>query len=451
MEVRSDQLAAQLDEIAASGTFDALPALVDRVQPADFAATARRLDEGTFVALLKRLPEEFAADVLADLDEEQREPILERLTPREIADAVEEMDSDDAADVVGELEEEKAGEVVELLARQEREEIAHLLSYREDSAGGIMQLEVVWVREHRHVARTVEKIREIYGEVKEDFYFVYVTDREQRLVGRIPLPRLILAHPEALVSDLMEDTPSVFADRDQEEVAQIFQKYDVPSIPVIDRDRTLLGRITIDDIVDVITEEADEDYSRLAGTDEEEFQEPSVARKAAIRLPWLVTGLIGGVFSAIVLSRFEAALAEVIALAFFVPVIMAMGGNVAIQSSAVMVRGLATGEINARDAVSRLVREVGVALITGGVCALLIFLAAWAWAGDLRLGIVVGGAMLAVILLSTFVGALVPLSLDRFRIDPALATGPFVTTTNDILGIVIYLSLASWVYGSFSA
>ena len=167
-----------------------------------------------------------------------------------------------------------------------------------------------------------------------------------------------------------------------------------------------------------------------------------------MRLPWLVTGLVGGVFSAIVLSRFETSLRSVIALTFFVPVIMAMGGNVAIQSSAVMVRGLATGEISPRDGTARILREMGVSIITGAVCASLIFLAAWLWWGDIRLGIVVGGAMLAVILISTSVGAIVPLSLDRFQIDPALATGPFVTTTNDIVGILIYLSLAIWVYGS---
>jgi magnesium transporter len=293
----------------------------------------------------------------------------------------------------------------------------------------------------------VEKIRQLYGDVREDFYYVYVTDRSQHLKGRIPLPRLILAAPDTPVVRLMEDTPSVPAEMDQEEVADIVRKYDLPSLPVVDREGRLIGRITIDDIVDVIHEEADEDYSRLAGTAEEEFQEPSVARKAAIRLPWLVTGLVGGTLSAVVLSRFEESLERMIALAFFVPVIMAMGGNVAIQSSAVMVRGLATGEVTAKDATVRLLKEVGVSVITGIICALLIFLTAWFWWNDLRLGIVVGGAMLSVILISTSVGAFVPLTLDRFKVDPALATGPFVTTTNDILGILIYLSLATWVYG----
>jgi magnesium transporter len=229
-------------------------------------------------------------------------------------------------------------------------------------------------------------------------------------------------------------------------VAQVFEKYDVLTVPVVDRDGVLLGRITVDDIVDVIHEEAEEDYSRLAGTTEEEFREESVLRKAAIRFPWLVTGLGGGILSALVLSRFEDDLQSVITLAFFVPVITAMGGNVAIQSSAVMVRGLATGEVKAREAMARLVREAGVSILTGIALASLIFAVAYLGWGDLRLGIVVGGAMLAVVLVATSVGALVPLTLDRLKIDPALATGPFVTTSNDIVGILIYLTLAAAVY-----
>ncbi len=451
MEIRAEEFAEQLRAILAGD--DPAGALVglDGVVPADFAAACRFLEDEEIVALLKLLPDEIAANAIVELDDDQREDVLEALTPHEIAGAVEEMDTDDAADVVAELEEDKAVEVVGLLQEEDREEIAHLLSYPEDSAGGLMQLEVVWVREDRTVRRAIEKIRELYSEVREDFYYVFVTSRERKLLGRIPVPRLILADPDAKVTDIMDvDAPVARAEQDQEEVAQVFQKYDLLSLPVVDRDGLLLGRITVDDIVDVIHEEAEEDYSRLAGTDEEEFREESIFRKAGLRLPWLVTGLVGGVLSAIVLSRFEASLKSVIALTFFVPVIMAMGGNVAIQSSAVMVRGLALGQVSARDATARLMREVGVSIITGVVCAGLIFAVAWLWWGDLRLGIVVGGAMLSVILLSTSVGAFVPLSLDRLRIDPALATGPFVTTSNDILGILIYLSLATWVYGHLS-
>ena len=449
LEIRTDELVERLRTLLESGDHETLRAETADLDPADLAAAARHLDDEPIIALLKALPEDTSAEVLTQLPDDVREDVLELLTPREIADAVEEMDSDDAADVMGELGETKAGEVFGLLGAEDREGVTKLLAFPEDTAGGIMQLEVVSVRDHRTVARTVEKIRQLYGE-REDFYFVYVTDREQRLEGRIPLPRLIVAAPETPVRDVMENAPFVPAEMDQEEVAHVFQKYDVPSLPVVDRDRHLIGRITIDDVVDVIHEEAAEDYSRLAGTDDEEFQEDSVVRKAAIRLPWLVAGLVGGILSAVVLSRFETNLQEVIALAFFVPVIMAMGGNVAIQSSAVMVRGLATGEIRPKDATVRLVRELGVSVITGVVCAGLIFAASWAWSGDLRLGIVVGGAMLSVILISTTVGAFVPLTLDRFRIDPALATGPFVTTSNDILGILIYLSLATWVYGSMA-
>lgn len=446
METPGQDFAKRIAALLKDGDKTALRSELKGVLAADVAAAARHLDDGEVVGLLKLLPEEFSADVIVELGDETREDVLERLTPREIAEVVEEMDSDDAADVVSELEEEKAGEVVELLEEEDRREITQLLAYPEDSAGGIMQLEVVSVREDRSVARAIEKIRMAFGDVKEDFFYVYVVDADGKLVGKLPLPRLILARPEDTVGSVMdEDVHPVAAETDQEEVARIFQKYDLPSLPVVDREQHLLGRITVDDIVDVIQEEAAEDYSRLAGTDEEEFTEGSILRKAAIRLPWLVTGLVGGVLSAIVLSHFEADLSAVITLAFFVPVIMAMGGNVAIQSSAVMVRALATGEVTPRDASRRLAREVGVSIITGAVCAVLIFAAAWIWWGDQRLGIVVSGSMLSVILISTSVGAFVPLALERMRIDPALATGPFVTTSNDILGILIYLSLAGWM------
>lgn len=451
MKRRADEFSKELSAILRGPDAAARLRDLEPVEPADVAAACRHLGEDEVVTLLRLLPEELSADVLVDLDDDVREDILELLTPREIAEAVEEMATDDAADVVAELDKEKAGEVVDLLEEEERREITTLLAYPEDSAGGIMQLEVVWVREDRTAARAIEKIRELYGEMREEFHYVYVTSADGKLLGRIPLPRLILAETSAKVTDLMDvDPQTVPAELDQEEVAMLFQKYDLFSMPVVDRDGTLLGRITVDDVVDVIQEEADEDYSRLAGTDEEEFKEDSVLRKAVLRLPWLVAGLGGGVMSAVVLSQFETDLRSVIALTFFVPVIMAMGGNAAMQSSAVMVRGLATGEIRPREAVSRLAREVGVAVITSTVCSALIFLAAWLWWGDLRLGIVVGGAMLAVILLSTSVGAFVPLSLHRFRIDPALATGPFVTTSNDIVGILVYLSLANWVYGTMS-
>jgi magnesium transporter len=452
MEMRAKEFAETLRAILAGGDPAESIAVLDGVAPADYAAACRFLEDEEIVALLKFLPDEVSANAIVELGDDQREDVLERLTAREIAGVVEEMDTDDAADVVAELEEGKAVEVVGLLQEEDRREIAHLLSYPEDSAGGLMQLEVVWVRSDRTVRRAIEKIRELHSEVREDFYYVFVTDRRMKLLGRIPLPRLILADPAASVTDIMDsDIPVAQADQDQEEVAQVFQKYDLLALPVVDRDGILLGRVTVDDIMDVIHEEAEEDYSRLAGTDEEEFREESVFRKAGLRLPWLVTGLVGGILSAVVLSRFEANLQALIALTFFVPVITAMGGNVAIQSSAVMVRGLALGQVSPRDAAARLGREVGVSIITGIVCATLIFCVAWLWWSDLRLGIVVGGAMLCVVLISTSVGALVPLSLDRLKIDPALATGPFVTTSNDILGILIYLSLASWVYGHLSA
>lgn len=445
---RPEDLAEKLETLLQAEDDAALAGAVEDVPAADVAAAVRHLEDNAAASLLKRLPDEVSADVLVEL-EETREDVMEHMTPAEIAEVVEEMDSDDAADVVSELEEEKAGQVVRLLEEEDRREIATLLAYPEDTAGGIMQLEVVSVREDRTVQRAIEKIRMAFHDVQDDFYYVYVVDAVGKLTGRLSLPRLVLSDGDERVSNLMErEVQSVTAETDQEEVARIFRKYDLAALPVTDRDGMLLGRITHDDIVDVIHEEAEEDYSRLAGTDEEEFTEDSTFRKAFMRLPWLVTGLMGGVLSAVVLSHYEDHLAAVIALAFFVPVITAMGGNVAIQSSAVMVRALAAEDISPRDALHRLVREVGVSLITGVVCAGLIFTITAVWTGDRRIGTVVSGAMMCVIMIATSVGAIVPLVLSRLGVDPALATGPFVTTSNDIMGILIYLALASRMLGT---
>ncbi|HET9886227.1 MAG TPA: CBS domain-containing protein, partial [bacterium] len=295
MEFHPEDIATRISTLLASGATDAVLRELEGVPAPDVALIARHLNEREIAELLKLLPEEDSADILAELGTEIRTDVLEELTPQEIAGVVEEMSSDDAADVVAELEEEKAEEVVDLLEEEDRLDISHLLTYPEDTAGGIMQLEVVSVREDRTVARAIEKIRMAAGDIDDDLHSVYVVDMNGKLVGNVPLPRMVLAKPAELVRSIMvEDTFSVPAEMDQEEVAQIFQKYDLLAIPVVDQMGRLLGRITIDDIVDVIHEEAEQDYARVAGTDEEEFREEAIYRKAGIRLPWLITGLLGG-------------------------------------------------------------------------------------------------------------------------------------------------------------
>lgn len=445
MNIHPEDFAKRLSALLEANDADAVLRELEDLPAADVAAAARHLDEREVALFLKLLPEEKSADILLEMGEEQRGDVLEELTSQEIADVVEEMSSDDAADVVSELEEDRAEEVVDLLEEEDRLEISQLLTYPEDTAGGIMQLEVVSVREDRTVARAIEKIREALDDIDDDLHYVYVVDVQGKLVGKLALPKLLLAKPDDLVRNLMvDDTRSVLADMDQEDVAQLFKKYDLLAMPVVDREGRLLGRITIDDIVDVIHEEAAEDYSRMAGTGEGEFHEEGVWRKAGLRLPWLVTGLAGEILAAFVFSRFEDNLRTVIALAFFVPVISAMAGNAAIQSSAVMVRGLATGQVTPRDATSRLTREIGVALITGLACSLLILMIASAWMSNPRLGAVVAISNLVVMLIATTLGAFVPLVFERLGIDPALATGPLVTTLNDSVGIGIYLTFASW-------
>ena len=246
---------------------------------------------------------------------------------------------------------------------------------------------------------------------------------------------------------MFEDVISVPVHMDQEEVAEVARKYDLPAVPVVDEENKLVGRITIDDIIDVITEEASEDISYMAGTDDEELQEDSSVKIAYIRLPWLIVGMVGEIIAAIVMSHFQTTLENIIALAFFVPVIIALGGNTGIQSTSIIVRGLATGEIDIFNTGKRILKELKIGLLNGVVCGVLIYFVASIWQGDPKLGIVIGLAMVSVVLIASTVGAIVPLFLKKLNIDPAIATGPFVTTSNDILGLLIYLGLAKLMMG----
>ena len=439
-----DSLRQQIEGLVEAGNVEELQAILSRLHPSDIADLFPRLGrlEQNFVWDL--LPEEVCSDVLVELEEPVQEELLDTLTEGEIGRLVDELDSDDAADVVGVLDEEKAQKVLDALDLESRREVSHLLTYDEETAGGIMALEFASVPDNYTVEQAIKKLRQLVEEEGvEDIYNVYITSRDGILRGKLNLRQLILSPADKPVLELMDtDVISVPTSMDQEEVANIVRKYDLVSLPVVDDVGRLVGRITVDDIVDVLAEEAEEDLSIIAGTGDEEPGERSTFRVFRERIPWLLTGLFGGLIAATVMYQFEATLLQVIALAFFVPVIMAMGGSTAIQSSSIVVRGLATGEIYLRDLVPRIFREIRIALINGAVLGLVLGAIVSLWLAEVKLGLFIGIILLIDICAATVLGTAIPIILKKVGVDPALAMGPFLTTTNDIIGLMIYLGLA---------
>ncbi len=397
--------------------------------------------------VFKLLDTESASEVIMELDEVVREQLVDHLGMRELAELVDEMDSDDAADFVSELDEEVVDEVLENVEEEDREEVRQLLEHEEDTAGGIMALEIIAVNQSWTVDQVIQEIRRKADEV-DDVYNVYVVDDDGKLVGFVTVKDLIIASGDTIVKTIMDrDVLSVPVTMDQEQVANFAKKYDLVSVPVVDADNRLLGRITIDDIVDVMVEEATEDIQKMAGlSDDEDVRQTSVFRIVRGRLPWLITGLMGGIFAAFVMASYENSLRLEMTLLFFVPVVLGMGGNVGIQSSAIVVRGLATGEISGKDIFRRLLKEMKVSLMNGLILGLVIFtVVSFGFReSSLKVGFLISSALMTVMLMAGIVGSTVPLILKKMNIDPALATGPFITTSNDIIGLYIYLAMATF-------
>jgi magnesium transporter len=417
--------------------------LIDDMRPADLADLIEHLDSSERLYVFELLEPEGAGDVLVEMESPVQESILEDLDNRAISEIVEELDSDDAADLVGDLPAERAKEIIETVGDEVSEELQKLLPYPEDTAGGIMALEFVAVKADSTVQGAIDTIRENKEEV-ENVYYLFVVDDFDRLVGVVSLRDLVLESPERKINDIMNpEVISVDVNRDQEEVYHLVKKYDLVTIPVVDEQHRLVGRITHDDIIDVIEEEADEDISLMAGVIHQEIAEESPLRISRARLPWLIAGLFGGVLAAVVINQFESSLETIIALSFFFPVIMAMGGNTGTQAATVAVRGLATGDIALVNIGKRLWVEMKVALFNGVICGILLGLIVGIWLSSYGLGSIVALSLILIILNSGVIGAAVPLALKRFNIDPALATGPFVTTSNDILSLLIYLGLVT--------
>ena len=420
-----------------------LKKMIDDLRPADLADLIEHLKPEERLFLFEMLEPEGAGEVLVEIEAPVQESIISDLDNKAITEIVQELDSDDAADLVGDLPAERAKDIIETLGDEASEELEKLLPYHEDSAGGIMALEFVSVRDQSTIQEAIDIIRQKREEV-ERLYYLWVIDDFDKLVGLVSLKDLVLEPPDRFVREIMNpEVISVDVDRDQEEVAHLFKKYDLVAVPVVDKYHRLVGRITHDDIIDVIEEEADEDISLMAGVIRQEVAEESSIKISRARLPWLVVGLMGEILAAGVINQFEASLEKLIALAFFFPVIMAMGGSTGTQASTVAVRGLATGDISLVNIGKRLWVEMKVALANGIICGILLGVVVSFWLKDYRLGLIISVTLMIIILIAGFNGAFIPLAFKKLNIDPALASGPFVTTSNDIIGLFIYLGLVT--------
>ena len=443
-----DDLAERVEDLLESGDREEAVRIAASLHPADLARLLNYLPAGERETLFGWLSSEQAGLALAELDEELRTRLLEETHPERLSEFLGYLETDDAADVLADLPEEVAARVLPLLDRSE--EVRSLLHYDEESAGGIMGTEFVIVPETWTVAEATEEVRR-NAETVEAVFAVFVSDAQGRVQGVVSLKNLLLTLADTPLSDIMdEDVITVTPEIDQEEVARIMQRYDLVSLPVVDARGEMLGRITIDDIVDVIRDEAEEDIQRMSGMSGSEEPSDSVFRVVRGRLPWLLIGMVGAGLSGLVIGQFENALEQAVILATFIPIVMAMAGNAGIQSSAIVVQGLASGELWASDVARRLGKELSVSLLNGLALALILGAVVMALPiGDASLELLALTAslsMLTVIVLATIIGATVPLLLHRMKIDPALATGPFITTSNDILGLGVFFLLATLIY-----
>ncbi len=416
-----------------------------------YADIAEILDELTFeqaIYIIKLLDSDTTSDILKELDEDLREKILKVLSAKEIAEKIEELDTDDAADIIAELPEERQEHVISQIEDAEHKaDIQELLTYDEATAGGLMAKELVKVYETWTVAGCLRRIRGQAKEVRR-VHSVYVVDRDEKLIGRLSLKDLIVAKNDQKIADIyISNVDYAKVDDDVEEVAKIMQKYDLEAIPVVDEYLKLKGRITIDDIVDVIREEADKDYQLAAGITQDVEADDSILQLTKARLPWLFLGLIGGIGAFIIMEAFETRLPSEFSILFlFTPLIAAMAGNVGVQSSAIIVQGLANDDVKG-SINNRLLKEMMLAALNGVVLSIFLFAFVLIWKQDFLLALSIAASLIAVIIIAGLIGTFIPLFLHKRGIDPAIATGPFITTSNDIFGIVIYLMIAKLILG----
>ena len=444
----SREFLSEIEQLISENKAQELLLLLEDIHFADIAEIMEELDDYGAGYIFKTLDSEKTAEILLELDEEVREKILKNLSPKEIAEELDELSTDDAADIIAELPQYKKEQVIsELEDVEHAKDIVDLLRYDEDSAGGLMGKELVKVNENWNVLTCVKEMR-AQAENVSKVHSIYVVDDEDRLKGRLSLKDLLTTSTKTHISEVyIKKVDYVKVDTKDVEVARIMQKYDLEAIPVVDELGRLVGRITIDDIIDVIKEEADKDYQLAAGISQDVEADDSILELTKARLPWLVLALFGGFISVHVLGIFEPVMDLHPELFFFTPLIAAMAGNVGVQSSAIIVQGLANNTIIG-PVIERLLKELSLSLLNGVILSVILLAGSYFLLGyEIHVGYTVSIALLSVIIMASLIGTFIPIILNKYGVDPALATGPFITTSNDILGILTYFTIAKIILG----
>jgi magnesium transporter len=444
----TDELIEKVEILVANKNDKDLKALLQEYHHADIAEILDELDLAAAVYVIKLLDSEMTSEILMELDEDIREKILRNLSNKEIAEEIEELDTDDAADMIAELPEARqAGVISQIEDDEHREEIQELLAYDEDTAGGLMAKELVKVYETWTVAGCLRRIR---GQAKDvtRVHSVYVVDKEDKLIGRLSLKDLITSKSDQKIAEISNSSVDyVNVHDDVEDVARVMAKYDLEAIPVVNDNQVLVGRITIDDIIDVIREEADKDYQLAAGISQGVEADDSILKLTKARLPWLFIGMFGGLGAASIIEQFNDNMGNFIVLLSFVPLIQATAGNVGVQSSAIVVQGIANGTVDGKI-LKRLFKELLLSLINGIAISLVaILITHFIFGTPYVVSITISIALVAVIIMAALIGTFIPIFLDKRGIDPAVATGPFITTGNDVFGILIYFLIAKLILG----
>ena len=445
----SKEIIQEISQLISSKKNKEIKKIVDGIHYADLAEIINELDFDQRVYLIKLIDSDKTSDVLTEVDEDVREKILEALSVKEIAGEIKELDSDDAVDILSDLPDEKQERVISFIKDESKtENIRELLNYEEDTAGGLMAKELISVNENWSVLKCLREIRRQAKEITR-VHSIYVLNRKKVLIGRLSLKDLITSPSKSKIQEIyIPKVDYVHVNDSADEVAKLMSKYDLEAIPVVNNNIELLGRITIDDIVDYIKDEAEEDYRLAAGISEDVEADDSIFDLTKARLLWLILGLFGGLGSVFILESFESIMGskELRSLFFYTPLIAAMAGNVGVQSSAIVVQGLANDVIKG-SLISRLVKEIGLTIINGLILSLILILFGMIINQSLEMSIAISSSMVLVIIVAALIGTSVPIILDKFGIDPAIATGPFITTGNDVVGILLFFYVAKIILG----
>ena len=445
----SKEIIKEISQLISSKKNKEIKKIVDEIHYADLAEIINELEFDQRIYLIKLIDSDKTSDVLTEVDEDVREKILQTLSVKEIAGEIRELDSDDAVDILSDLSNEKQEKVISFIKDENiTENIRELLNYEEDTAGGLMAKELISVSENWSVLKCLREIRRQAKDITR-VHSIYVLNRKKVLIGRLSLKDLITSPSKSKIQEIyIPKVDYVHVNDSADEVAKLMSKYDLEAIPVVNDNIELLGRITIDDIVDYIKDEAEEDYRLAAGISNDVEADDSILDLTKARLPWLILGLFGGLGSVFILESFESIMntKELRALFFYTPLIAAMAGNVGVQSSAIVVQGLANDVIKG-SLISRLIKEIGLTIINGVILSLILIIFGMAINQSIDMSIAISSSMILVIIVAALIGTSVPIILNKFGIDPAIATGPFITTGNDVVGILLFFYIAKIILG----